>query len=248
MSLQQRACAPAVASVRRILRVRGTVQGVGFRPFVHRLASQLSLTGFVQNAPELVLIDIEGSPESVAAFENRLARERPAHARVESVYAEDADPMGRSGFVIATSQMGEARSARVSADIATCAPCLRELREPRDRRFGYAFINCTDCGPRYSISLQVPYDRSRTTMAAFTMCSACALEYHDPLSRRFHAQPNACPQCGPRLWMEPEGLGDPIAAAVMALTRGDIVAVKGIGGFHLVCDATNIEAVARFVR
>ena len=245
MSLQQRACAPAVASVRRILRVRGTVQGVGFRPFVHRLASQLSLTGFVQNAPELVLIDIEGSPQSVAAFENRLARERPAQARVESVYAEDADPMGRSGFVIATSQMGEARSARVSADIATCAPCLRELREPRDRRFGYAFINCTDCGPRYSISLEVPYDRPRTTMAAFTMCDACALEYHDPLSRRFHAQPNACPQCGPRLWIEPEGAADPIAAAVMALKRGDIVAVKGIGGFHLACDATSIEAVAR---
>ena len=232
-------------TVRRILRVRGTVQGVGFRPFVHRLASELSLSGFVRNAPDLVLIDLEGSPEGVAAFESRLVSERPAHASVENVQVENADPAGRSGFVIATSEMGEVRSARVSADLATCAPCLCELQDPADRRFSYAFINCTDCGPRYSISFEVPYDRSRTTMAAFTMCGACAFEYTDPTSRRFHAQPNACPQCGPRLWTEPGGTEDPIVTAVRALKRGDIVAAKGLGGFHLVCDATSVQAVRR---
>ncbi|MEO5761867.1 MAG: Sua5/YciO/YrdC/YwlC family protein, partial [Vicinamibacteria bacterium] len=246
MSLQTKASPPRASeaqSIRRILRVRGVVQGVGFRPFAHRLASELSLSGSVGNAPDHVLIDLEGSHESVTAFERRLIREGPARAVVESVVAEDAPPRGRTGFAILASAAGEMGSPRVSADIATCAACVAEMLDPANRRFGYAFINCTDCGPRYSISRDVPYDRARTTMNDFTMCQACTKEYENPTSRRFHAQPNACPSCGPRLWAEPEESQDPVEAAARALGRGEIIAAKGLSGFHLVCDATNAMAV-----
>jgi hydrogenase maturation protein HypF len=232
--------------IRRILRVRGTVQGVGFRPFVCRTARELGLAGRVWNDADGVVIDAEGESASMDALRARITDAPPPQAHVETVEADAAPPTGCRGFAIDSSDAAAPSSARVAPDLATCTACLRELFDPGDRRFGYPFVNCTDCGPRYTIAREVPYDRARTTMAAFAMCAACRTEYDDPESRRFHAQPNACPRCGPRVWLEPTGATGAAAIAALAAAIGDgrIAALKGLGGFHLACDARSSAAVA----
>ncbi len=238
--------APARGLRRARVRVHGTVQGVGFRPYVYRLAGELSLGGFVLNDSQGVLLEVEGSPESVQRFLARLESEAPPLAVLERVLAEDRAPTGDRGFAILESPAGGVPDAPVTPDTATCADCLRELFDPADRRFRYPFINCTNCGPRFTIVRGVPYDRPLTTMASFTMCGLCRAEYEDPGDRRFHAQPNACADCGPALALlgdERRG-ADPIAAAAAALAEGAIVAIKGIGGYHLACRADDERAVA----
>ncbi|HET9718536.1 MAG TPA: carbamoyltransferase HypF [Solirubrobacteraceae bacterium] len=241
------------AAVRRTeLRVRGTVQGVGFRPYVYRLAGELGLSGFVLNDSEGVRLEVEGPAPAVAEFILRLDAEAPPLARLESVAAEEREPVGHSGFAIRDSPRSGAPDAAVTPDSATCEPCRRELLDPADRRFRYPFINCTDCGPRFTIVRGVPYDRPLTTMAGFTMCPSCRAEYEDPLDRRFHAQHNACPECGPQVALL-DGNGDRVSlaegedqvrAAAHALLEGAIVAVKGIGGYHLACRADEERPVA----
>ncbi|MBN2200763.1 carbamoyltransferase HypF [bacterium] len=235
----------------RIL-VTGLVQGVGFRPFVYRRAVSLNLTGFVRNTPEGVEIEAEGAPDSVRTLIESLKTGPPPQAEVRSVEFRPLNASGGTEFEIRESAGEAAVSALVSPDIATCPDCLSELFNPSDRRHRYPFINCTNCGPRFTIITGVPYDRPATTMASFTMCQACRAEYEDPGNRRFHAQPNACPDCGPRLTLAdaagreirtPER--DAIAEAARRIRDGQIVAVKGLGGFHLACDAENDEAVLR---
>ncbi len=238
-----------------LLRVRGTVQGVGFRPFVHRTAVRLGLRGWVRNDAEGVLLRVHGDATQIAALVDALHHEAPPAARVVAVErsdpAADEQPVG-SHFTISESDAsrGTAPTATTPPDLALCADCERELLDPTDRRHLYPFINCTQCGPRYSLIEQLPYDRPRTTMRAFRMCPACAREYHDPLDRRFHAEPNACPACGPQLSLT-DSAGQIVAdshdvlnAAVAALRDGRILAVKGLGGFHLMCDAANEVSVA----
>ena len=222
---------------RRRIRARGIVQGVGFRPFVHRLATRLDLAGLVLNDGEGVLIEVEGPPEALDAFALSVRTEAPGLARVEKLTTERVHVRGDRRFVIGKSR-GVAGGALVPPDVATCDDCLRELFDPADRRYRYPFINCTQCGPRFTIVCSVPYDRPNTTMAGFSMCEDCKREYDDPSDRRFHAEPIACPACGPRLSM-------PLAEAVALLRDDAIVAVKGLGGYHLACDATSDAAVAR---
>ena len=229
---------PALADRRRVeLRVAGVVQGVGFRPYVHRLAGEHGLAGRVFNDEHGVVVEVEGAPSDVERFVSRLGADAPPLARVEGVDATERPPTGERGFAIDASRSAGEPTATVSADTATCADCLRELFDPADRRFRYPFLNCTNCGPRFTIVRAVPYDRPRTTMAGFAMCDACRTEYDDPGDRRFHAQPTACPACGPRL-------GIPLERAVAALRAGRIVAVKGLGGYHLACLAADAGAVA----
>ena len=233
-------------------RVEGTVQGVGFRPYVYRLADELGVAGHVLNDSRGVVVEIEAAPETVDRFLERLPAEAPPLAHVERVVSEPVEETGERGFAIRDSPLdGEPRAA-VTPDSATCSDCLAELFDPGDRRFRYPFTNCTNCGPRFTIVRNIPYDRPHTTMAGFTMCAACRREYDDPGDRRFHAQPNACPDCGPRVALvhaggappaDPEAR-DPIEAGARALLRGAIVAVKGIGGFHLACRADDESVVA----
>ncbi len=238
------------------MRVTGTVQGVGFRPFVYRHAVALGLAGYVLNDSGGVLIEVEGPTEQVAELTRLLIESPPPLARVAGVESEQLDPSGvAAGFRIVESHDTGSADAPVSIDTTTCADCLAEVDDVNDRRHGYAFTNCTNCGPRYTIVLGVPYDRPATTMAGFTMCPRCQAEYDDPADRRFHAQPNACPECGPQLsWRAaPVGtdrLAGPSAldAAVEAIIAGRIVALKGIGGYHLVADATSEAAVAELRR
>jgi hydrogenase maturation protein HypF len=228
-------------------RVEGVVQGVGFRPFVHRLASELALDGFVRNDERGVLLEVEGDPAHVARFLTLLRTAPPPLAVVERVLAEDVEPRGHAGFAIVSSDGSGPPAALVSADVATCTDCLAELFDPADRRFRYPFVNCTNCGPRFTIVRGVPYDRPLTTMAGFAMCAACRAEYEDPADRRFHAQPIACPACGPALRIAGAAAGaggDPLRTAAAALLAGRIVAVKGLGGFHLACRADDEAAVA----
>jgi hydrogenase maturation protein HypF len=237
-----------------LLRVRGTVQGVGFRPFVHRTALRLGLRGWVRNDTAGVLIRARGTPEALAAFALTLRYDAPPAARVEAVDVfpptPEDDPAGEAFEINASRTLDGPKQTAVPADLALCTECARELDDPTDRRAGYPFLNCTQCGPRYSLIEQLPYDRARTTMRQFTMCPACAREYADPTDRRYHAEPNACPVCGPQLSLtdasgQPLGDGsDAIERAAEALRTGAIGAVKGLGGFHLVCDATNETAVA----
>jgi hydrogenase maturation protein HypF len=229
-------------------RIQGTVQGVGFRPHVYRLAHTLGLGGWVLNDERGVLVEVEGPDPALDAFLRRLSVEAPPLAAVEHVRVEELPPAGESGFRIVESARRGEPEALVSPDAATCDDCLRELFDPADRRFRYPFVNCTNCGPRFTIVRGVPYDRPLTTMAGFRMCAACQAEYDDPGDRRFHAQPNACPECGPRLRLvdargRPAG-GDPLSAAAAALAGGRVVAVKGVGGYHLACDAADERAVA----
>jgi hydrogenase maturation protein HypF len=222
---------------RRRIRVRGVVQGVGFRPFVHRVATREGLGGRVWNDGDGVVVEVEGPGLALEAFTRALSDEAPPLAHVASVAAERITVVGEHGFAVVASQAG-GRSAIVPPDVATCEDCLRELFDPADRRYRYPFVNCTNCGPRLTIVTRVPYDRANTTMAGFPLCSACRREYQDPTDRRFHAEPIACPTCGPRLSL-------PLEEAVAALREGAIVAVKGLGGYHLACDATSETAVAR---
>jgi hydrogenase maturation protein HypF len=237
--------------VRRAVRVRGTVQGVGFRPTVCRLATDLALGGFVRNDDEGVSIEIEGGPGAVVRFVTELSAAAPAPARIESVETAPLPALGDETFRIVPSAPAGARTlASIPADLAPCADCLRELRDPGDRRFRYPFINCTACGPRFTIVRSIPYDRPRTTMDAFTLCVACRAEYDDPRNRRFHAEPNACPLCGPTVTLSaphgPEKTGDAaLRAACGMLARGSILAIKGVGGFVLAVDARDAVAVAR---
>jgi hydrogenase maturation protein HypF len=237
-----------MARVGAAVRVRGQVQGVGFRPFVWALARRLGLAGEVLNDAEGVLARVAGPAAAVDAFVAALAAEAPPLARVDAVARAALDPAGLpEPFVIAPSAPGAARTP-VTPDAATCPDCRAEIAEPAARRFGYAFTNCTRCGPRYTIVERVPYDRAATTMRGFPMCEACAAEYADPADRRFHAQPIACPACGPRLWLERGAAredAEPIRAAAALLRAGMIVAVKGLGGFHLAVDARDEAAVAR---
>jgi len=223
---------------RRKIRVRGVVQGVGFRPFVYGLARTLGLNGFVLNDGDGVVIEAEGDASTLDAFVTRVRAEAPSLARVDAVeVTETVAPTRASGFsILASTPTG--RSALVPADVATCDDCLRELFDPTDRRHRYPFVNCTQCGPRFTIVVRVPYDRPNTTMAGFPLCADCRREYEDPADRRFHAEPIACPVCGPRLSL-------PLDEAVALLRSGAILAVKGLGGYHLACDAADEEAVAR---
>jgi hydrogenase maturation protein HypF len=230
------------------VRVEGIVQGVGFRPFVHALAGRLGLAGLVGNDAGGVFVEVEGAAETVERFLEALAAEAPPLAVIERVTATPLEPIGASGFAIAPSLAGGDRQTLVSPDTATCADCLRELADPADRRFRYPFINCTNCGPRFTIVRDVPYDRPATTMAGFAMCAECAREYEDPADRRFHAQPVCCPACGPTLALLDRGgaaaEGDPLAGAAARLLAGAVVAVKGLGGYHLAADAASEPAVA----
>ncbi len=236
---------------RLAIRASGRVQGVGFRPFVHRLATGLGLAGHVANTPAGVRIEIEGAAGPIDTFLERLTREAPPHAVIEQIAITPLEITGERGFRIAPSILAAGGSALPTPDLATCEDCLRELFDPRDRRYRYPFLNCTRCGPRYSILEGIPYDRARTSMRHFPMCEACSREYEDPASRRFHAEPNACPACGPRLsLLDPRGstLAREEAAlqgAIGALGEGRILAIKGIGGFHLAVDAGNAAAVTR---
>ncbi len=226
--------------------MRGLVQGVGFRPHAWRLATECGLTGEVWNDAEGVVVRIWGPAAARRRFLERLCQEVPPLARIDALETRPLSAAPPAGFRILASHAGAVRTGIVP-DAATCPACLAEVRDPDDRRHRYAFTNCTDCGPRLSIVRAIPYDRARTSMAAFTMCRACQAEYDDPGDRRFHAQPDACPRCGPRLWLEGARAADadPIAAARALLAAGEIVAIKGIGGFHLAADATNADAVQR---
>ncbi len=236
---------------RKRVSVRGVVQGVGFRPFVYRLAHDHGLVGWVLNHSGGVEIEVEGLREPLELFVQALTEQAPPLARIVAVEAQDAVPAGYERFEIRHSVAEEGRYQLISPDIATCPDCRRELLDPSDRRYRYPFTNCTNCGPRFTIIRDIPYDRPLTTMGAFVMCAQCQAEYDDPLDRRFHAQPNACPICGPHVWLE-EALRPGIAVAErdealrragQMLLEGRVLAIKGLGGFHLACDATQPTAV-----
>ncbi|MCX6971634.1 MAG: carbamoyltransferase HypF [Verrucomicrobia bacterium] len=248
----------ARATTRLKLVVRGAVQGVGFRPFVYRLASELDLAGWVNNSPQGVFMEVEGAQAVLEQFRRRLETEKPPRSFIQSLESTWLDAIGYDGFVIRESGKSGHRTALVLPDIATCPDCLREIFDPANRRHRHPFTNCTNCGPRFSIIEALPYDRANTSMRGFKMCPACEAEYDDPRSRRFHAQPNACSACGPQLELWEPGAGVPpvqpwplarghaaLLAGVEAIRRGQIVAVKGIGGFHLLVDARNAGAVRR---
>lgn len=231
-------------------RFSGIVQGVGFRPFIYRTARSFDLAGFVQNRPEGVTVEVEGPAERIAAFFDAVMANLPPLAAVSATRREKIPPQGENGFRITASAASGAAEVLIPPDIALCGACERELFDPADRRHRYPFINCTDCGPRLTIITGIPYDRVNTSMACFPLCSDCRREYEDPGDRRFHAEPNACPVCGPALTLLDEGgrpiaSAEPLAQAAAALRAGAIVAIKGLGGFHLACDATNDGAVAR---
>jgi hydrogenase maturation protein HypF len=239
-------------AVRTAVRVEGIVQGVGFRPFVYGLATRLGLAGLVGNDADGVFAEIEGPPAAVREFLAALERNPPPLARVDRVTATPMTLKGGASFAIVASEPGGRRRTLIAADTATCADCLRELADPADRRFRYPFINCTNCGPRFTIVRDVPYDRPLTTMAGFPLCEQCAGEYHDPANRRFHAQPVCCPDCGPQLTLlDPDGKPPaflaglpPLDATAALLRQGAVIAVKGLGGYHLAADATGETAVA----
>jgi hydrogenase maturation protein HypF len=219
--------------------IRGAVQGVGFRPFIYRLASELDLAGWVANSPQGVAIEVEGERSALETFLLRLEKDKPAPSSIQSLETTFLDPVRYRKFEIRTSDINGDKVTLVLPDIATCRECLVEIHDPNDRRYRYPFTNCTNCGPRYSIIESLPYDRARTSMRSFEMCVSCRREYEDPRDRRFHAQPNACPACGPRLELW-DGAGrllttrhEALAKAAEGIRSGRIVAVKGLGGFHL---------------
>ena len=233
------------------IEISGVVQGVGFRPFVYQLAHRYGLHGFTKNNTTGVSVEVEGDPKEIDAFIEALQDELPPLARIDRLTSEEMAYVGHQSFKILDSDTDNTRSALVSPDIAICEECLAEMNHLEDRRYDYPFINCTNCGPRYSIMHKLPYDRPHTSMRSFVMCEACKSEYTNPLNRRFHAQPISCYECGPRLTLLEnthkvlaEG-EDALLLTVRSIQRGDIVAVKGLGGFHLICDSTNTEAVDR---
>jgi hydrogenase maturation protein HypF len=248
--------APA-ARVARRLRVSGVVQGVGFRPYVYRLALQHGVVGWVLNDGEGVLIHAEGTACQVEDFTQAIVPQQPVLARVKDVrvlaHDEAVTEPGHASFGIVSSVQTGRKETVVPTDSYVCADCLAEMRDPADRRHRYPFINCINCGPRYSLIRELPYDRSKTTMAAFAMCADCHREYNDPGNRRFHAQPNACPACGPKLSLaSPAGEvaqgDDAIAMAIQALAAGMIVAIKSIGGFHLAANACERRSGSALIR
>jgi hydrogenase maturation protein HypF len=233
---------------RKAIDISGMVQGVGFRPFVYRLAQECNLTGFIANTSAGVTIEVQGDAIFLDRFLERLPSELPPLAKITSLLARDAEPRSESAFRILSSRLDAPAKALISPDVAVCADCLREMMNPRDRRFRYAFINCTNCGPRFTIVRDIPYDRARTSMSAFQMCAACQAEYDDPANRRFHAQPNACWDCGPQLLFcssdgVPLNVAEPLREAIRLLEQDRIVAIKGLGGFHLACNARSEAAV-----
>lgn len=231
------------------LTVKGIVQGVGFRPFIYSLAKKYALNGFVLNNTEGVEIEVEGEHQNLREFIKDIRRASPPISSIEAIEETQLPFFGYKEFVIKESAKKDVSSLLISPDIATCDDCLRELFDPKDRRLGYPFINCTNCGPRFTIIKDIPYDRPRTTMSKFVMCKDCREEYENPQNRRFHAQPNACHVCGPKIFLidraGKEIRGNPIKETVRLLKQGKIVAIKGLGGFHLACDASNYEVVAR---
>ncbi len=232
------------------IEIRGTVQGVGFRPFVYRTAHESGVTGWVRNDASGVTIEAFGGERELASFVERLESKPPPAALIREFHTATIPASDAHEFVIVHSDADAERRISIPADLPMCEACQAELNDPANRRYRYPFINCTDCGPRFTIALDVPYDRPATTMAPFTLCADCAREYHDPLDRRFHAQPNACARCGPSLQLidlrgEAVEQTDLIAATAHALQQGLIVGIKGLGGFHLACDATSTSAVQR---
>jgi hydrogenase maturation protein HypF len=238
-------------SLRLRVAIRGVVQGVGFRPFIYRLATELGLAGWANNSPQGVFIEVEGDKERLERFLLSVEKENPPRSFIQSLESSFLDPKGYSAFEIRESDRAGEKVALVLPDMAVCADCLRDVFDPGNRRYLYPFTNCTNCGPRFSIIEALPYDRANTTMKKFVMCAECAEEYANPLDRRFHAQPNACPKCGPHLELwDNEGRAQSsrhpaLLAAAEAIREGRIVAVKGLGGLHLVVDARSDEAVNR---
>ena len=233
--------------------VRGIVQGVGFRPFIYNLADSLGLKGWVKNTSGGVEIEVSGSDEALQRFVAAIRGNPPPLARIDELHSEPVPTNGYTDFKIHDSQSQPGISLPISPDVAICADCRRELFDPANRRYRYPFINCTNCGPRFSIIRDIPYDRPNTTMAGFPLCPDCQAEYEDPRDRRFHAQPVACPACGPQVWFEVNGATvadreEAIQRAREWLQAGKILAVKGLGGFHLACDASNPAAVAELRR
>ena len=237
------------------IHIVGIVQGVGFRPFVYSLATRFGLTGWVRNTSAGVDIEVDGSPQALQEFISALENEPPALAQIDQIIVESRPANGFQSFEIVHSVAIDDAFQPISPDVSICPDCLRELFDPNDRRYRYPFINCTNCGPRFTIIEDIPYDRPKTTMASFALCPDCESEYHDPLDRRFHAQPVACSACGPHIWLEStsvetepvilSSLDTAILEAQRMLAQGKIIAMKGLGGFHLACDATNTEAVSR---
>jgi len=241
----------AMDATRRRYTVTGQVQGVGFRPFVFRLAHDLQLTGSVRNTPQGVAVEVQGAPEAVETFGHDLQSRLPPLAHIVGLDAQDLEPVpGDSEFRILASTGGHGHQVLISPDTATCADCLADIFDPANRRYLYSFTNCTNCGPRYTITHSIPYDRATTSMACFPMCAQCRAEYENPLDRRFHAQPNACPVCGPKVWLADrkgrilDKSDEAMVSLTQALASGAIGAIKGLGGFHLACAAGDEQAVA----
>ncbi|HHJ52208.1 MAG TPA: carbamoyltransferase HypF, partial [Caldithrix abyssi] len=238
--------------IRRLaIHINGIVQGVGFRPFIYNLAQSLELSGFVTNTNQGVYIEAQGEDSALQQFIERIRKEAPPLSEITEINHSPLEPRNEQTFHIRASAAQQDNQTLISPDVSICPDCLAELFDPTNRRYRYPFINCTNCGPRFTIIKNIPYDRPMTTMSVFTMCPACQKEYDDPADRRFHAQPNACPVCGPHLWYETagdrlkiEGDEQTIDRAAEEILSGKIVAVKGLGGFHLAVDATNNEAVA----
>ncbi len=231
------------------IRVRGVVQGVGFRPFVYRLARANTLGGWVLNGEEGVEIYLEGAEQGLQAFVREMKTQPPPAASIAEMEVQEVAPLGVNGFTIRESQRRERPTVRISPDLPVCDDCLEELFDPRNPRYGYPYINCTNCGPRYTVVLGLPYDRGNTTMKDWPLDDYCAEEFSDAGNRRFHAQPVACPACGPSYYLQPQdktlpGTEAAIHHAAELLNAGKIVAVKGLGGYHLACDARNPAAVA----
>ncbi|MBF0530361.1 MAG: carbamoyltransferase HypF, partial [Deltaproteobacteria bacterium] len=240
----------SITLVRYRAEVEGFVQGVGFRPFIYQLAKRLGLAGTVLNTSYGAMVEVEGPHQTVQAFFTGLRNDVPPLASITKLTLRPIPTVNQTDFHIESSAAQLTRSALISPDVAVCDDCLRELFDPADRRYHYPFINCTNCGPRYTIIMDVPYDRDKTSMKTFPLCPECAAEYHDPTNRRFHAQPNACPVCGPQVSIldghnRPVPSPDPIATARDLLHQGFVLAVKGLGGFHLAVDAANDQAVRR---
>ena len=223
-------------------RIVGRVQGVGFRPTVYRYATQLGLSGYVCNGPQGVTLEVEGEDLNVGLFFNRLAGAPPPQATIETIEKQVLGAKGYERFEVIESEPDGNVAVHIAPDLALCDDCARELLDRRDRRYGYPFTNCTNCGPRFTIIRDLPYDRAQTSMADFKMCAPCDHEYHNPRDRRFHAQPDACPACGPQLKLGNTGVSNPLAKTQELLRRGKIVAIKSLGGFHLACDALSNES------
>jgi len=234
------------------IHITGVVQGVGFRPFVYGLASRFALNGWVRNTSAGVDIEVDGDADILDAFARALGDEAPPLSCIDELTVTHAPGAGFRSFDIVHSEAVEGAFQPISPDYTICPDCLRELFDPNDHRYRYPFINCTNCGPRFTIIKDIPYDRPETPMAPFPMCDVCAAEYQDPLDRRFHAQPVACPDCGPKVWLERSHVSrithyssdDAILETQQLLLEGKVLAIKGLGGFHLACDATNAAAVS----